>query len=108
MTVTGRFNGSQRLVDTASVSGDQPDPDAGDNVATATTAVIVSPEVSTGQRLGMRFVEGVLTGLRHGVTYHYRLVAADTDRKRRTAPMRRSGRPAAPRAAAAGPVSPGI
>ncbi len=43
VTIAGTAQGTEPLVNTASVSGDQPDPDTANNTATATTTVVAAP-----------------------------------------------------------------
>jgi uncharacterized repeat protein (TIGR01451 family) len=53
VTIVISANGAAPLVNTASVSGDQPDPDSANNVATVTTPVVVAPAVHTGPMLSL-------------------------------------------------------
>jgi uncharacterized repeat protein (TIGR01451 family) len=142
VTIVGTAGRARPLVNTASVSGDQPDPNTANNVATATTTVVEPPAVSTGPGIGVpriyglvtgvvnpdglatsyhfdygtsrayghtttttsagagtndRFVEVVLTRLRRGRIYHYRLVATNAAGPR-SGQTKRCGRRAVPRA----------
>jgi uncharacterized repeat protein (TIGR01451 family) len=54
--------GARWLVNTASVSGDQPDPNTANNVATATTAVVAPPAVSTGPEIAVLAAAGLVSG----------------------------------------------
>lgn len=51
VTIVIIANGAAPLVNAASVSGNQPDPDGANNLATVTTPVVVAPAVHTGQVL---------------------------------------------------------
>ena len=52
VTIAGTAQGAQPLVNTALVSGDQPDPDTANNTATATTPVVAAPADTTGTGTG--------------------------------------------------------
>ncbi|MGO9972445.1 MAG: hypothetical protein ACLP01_06475 [Solirubrobacteraceae bacterium] len=75
VTIAGTAGGARPLVNTASVSGEQPDPNTANNVATATTTVVEPPAVSTGPGIGVPRIYGLVTGVVNpeglATSYHF-------------------------------------
>ena len=99
VTIVVTAGGAAPLVNTASVSGDQPDPDSANNVATVTTPVMVAPAAQTGSVLA-RFEHAVLvSGIvdPEGQATRYRVQYGTSTAYGHSTPARRAGAGTDPR-----------